>query len=322
MILRGHCFAAVPPLVDQPIILLARMKSPKIGSGSTFEQNHASIMPSHCEVVEAPRCTQTAPPMPIISLLRSGSLSSAFRPKFKGFQSSALRAFSSQPDSMERITGSNEEAQYRMRDLVNNKSMDEWDKCWEERVTPWDLGRVTPIVSHLVQQQGLLPQGRVLVPGCGAGYDVVALASPNRYVIGVEISEKAVKQAQELASSAPNAKYCEFVKADFFTWSPVETFDLIFDYTFFCAIEPSMRSAWGERVAELLKHDGELITLMFPIDDHEGGPPYAVSIPRYEEVLHPLGFEAISIEKNEMAVGRRKGREMLGRWKRKVRNRL
>lgn len=258
--------------------------------------------------------------MPITSHLTSGLLSSAFRPKIKGFRSSAVRGLSHQPKSMERITRSHEEAQSRIRELVNDKPMDKWDKCWEERVTPWDLGQVTPIVSHLVQQQGLLPRGRVLVPGCGAGYDVLALASPNRYVIGVDISEKAVKQALELASSAPNAKYCEFVKADFFTWAPVETFDLIFDYTFFCALEPSMRSAWGKRVAELLKHDGELITLMFPIGDHEGGPPYAVSIPRYEEVLHPLGFEAISIENNEIAVGRRKGREMLGRWKRKVRN--
>lgn len=259
-------------------------------------------------------------PMPITRLLRSGSLSSAFRPRIKGFQSSVVRALSSEPNSMERINSNNEEMQSRMRDLVNDKPMDEWDKCWEERATPWDLGQVTPIVSHLVQQQGLLPWGRVLVPGCGAAYDVLALASPNRYVIGVDISEKAVKRAQELASSAPNAKYCEFVKTDFFTWAPAEPFDLIFDYTFFCAIEPSMRSAWGKRVAELLKHNGELITLMFPIGDHEGGPPYAVSIPRYEEVLHPLGFEAISIENNELAVGRRKGREMLGRWKRKVRN--
>lgn len=258
--------------------------------------------------------------MLITSLLRSWLLSFAFRPEIKGFQPSAVKALSSQPNSMELITRTHEEAESRMQELVNDKPMDEWDKCWEERVTPWDLGQVTPIVSHLVEQQGLIPQGRVLVPGCGAGYDVLALASPNRYVTGIDISEKALKRAQELASSAPNPKYCEFVKADFFTWSPVETFDLIFDYMFFVAIEPSMRSSWGKRVAELLKHDGELITLMFPISDHEGGPPYAVSIPRYEEVLHPLGFEAISIENNEIAVGRRKGKEMLGRWKRKVRD--
>ncbi|KMT15571.1 hypothetical protein BVRB_3g059210 isoform B [Beta vulgaris subsp. vulgaris] len=96
-------------------------------------------------------------------------------------------------------------------------------------------------------------------------------------------------------------------------------FDLIFDYTFFCAIEPKMRSAWATRMGDLLKPDGELITLMFPIDDHDGGPPYKTSVVDYEEVLCPLGFHAISIVENELAVDPRKGREKLGRWKRTTR---
>jgi len=32
---------------------------------------------------------------------------------------------------------------------------------------------------------------------------------------------------------------------------------------FFCAFEPSMRPAWAKRIADLLKQDGELITLMY-----------------------------------------------------------
>jgi len=34
---------------------------------------------------------------------------------------------------------------------------------------------------------------------------------------------------------------------------------------FFCAIEPEMRPAWGKSMHELLKPDGELITLMYPV---------------------------------------------------------
>lgn len=40
-------------------------------------------------------------------------------------------------------------------------------------------------------------------------------------------------------------------------------------------------------MADLLTLDGELITLMFPIADHGGGPPYAVSLSAYEKVLRP-----------------------------------
>ncbi|GAB4858949.1 Probable thiol methyltransferase 2, variant 4 [Ancistrocladus abbreviatus] len=190
-----------------------------------------------------------------------------------------------------------------------------WEKCWEEGVTPWDLGQPTPILQHLLQT-GSLPMGSALVPGCGSGYDVVALACPECYVVGLDISDIAIRKARELSSSSPNANYCTFLKADFFTWYPTELFDLIFDYTFFCAIEPTMRSAWARRMQELLKSDGELITLMFPIDDQVGGPPYKTSVADYEDVLHPMGFQAVSIVDNELAVGRRKGREKLGRWKR------
>ncbi|OWM84793.1 probable thiol methyltransferase 2 [Punica granatum] len=203
----------------------------------------------------------------------------------------------------------------RVQQLLRSDPAGGWEKCWEEGVTPWDLGKPTPIIEHL-HRIGALPKGRALVPGCGTGYDVVAIACPERHVIGLDISDIAIKIAVEVSSSLPNANYFTFLKEDFFTWQPNELFDLIFDYTFFCAICPEMRLAWAQRIAELLKTDGELITLMFPISDHVGGPPYKVSVSDYEEVLHPMGFKAISIVDNELAIGPRKGREKLGRWKR------
>ncbi|XP_058184250.1 probable thiol methyltransferase 2 isoform X1 [Rhododendron vialii] len=202
----------------------------------------------------------------------------------------------------------------KMQQLVQSDPSGGWEKCWEQELTPWDLGQPTPVIVHL-HQTGALPKGRTLVPGCGSGYDVVAIACPERYVVGVDLSDKAIKKAVEFSSSLPNADYFTFLKEDFFIWHPTELFDLIFDYTFFCAIEPGMRSAWASRMQYLLKPDGELITLMFPISDHVGGPPYKVSIADYEEVLHPLGFKAVSIVENDLATGARKGREKLGRWK-------
>ncbi|GKU92307.1 hypothetical protein SLEP1_g6054 [Rubroshorea leprosula] len=205
----------------------------------------------------------------------------------------------------------------KAQQLVNSDSSGGWEKSWEEGATPWDLGQPTPVMVHL-HQTGALPKGRALVPGCGSGYDVVAMACPERYVVGLDISETAIRTAVELSSSLPNADYFTFLKADFFTWQPTNLFDLIFDYTFFCAIEPDMRSAWAQRISDLLKPDGELITLMFPIGDHVGGPPYKVSVSDYEEVLHPFGFKAISIVNNELAIKPRKGKEMLGRWKKSL----
>lgn len=41
-----------------------------------------------------------------------------------------------------------------------------WEKSWEAGATPWDLGKPTPVIAHLVET-GSLPNGRALVPGCG-----------------------------------------------------------------------------------------------------------------------------------------------------------
>ncbi|ESQ39020.1 hypothetical protein EUTSA_v10001619mg [Eutrema salsugineum] len=198
--------------------------------------------------------------------------------------------------------------------LMSENSSSGWEKCWEAGATPWDLGGPTPIIVHLAET-GSLPNGRALVPGCGTGYDVVAMACPDRYVVGLDVSKTAVERSSKRFSSLPNAKYFSFLSEDFFTWEPAEKFDLIFDYTFFCAFEPSVRPLWAQRVDKLLKPGGELITLMFPIDERSGGPPYKVSVSEYEKVLIPLGFEAISIVDNELAVGPRKGMEKIGRWK-------
>ncbi|CAL5394732.1 unnamed protein product [Camellia sinensis] len=223
----------------------------------------------------------------------------------------------------------------------DSSSSDGWEKCWQLGLTPWDLGQPTPVMVHL-HQAGALPKGRALVPGCGmtidfvnsvaakveliakstspqkvggrlpipfpnpAGHDVVAIACPERYVVGLDISDEAIKKAIELSSSLPNANYFTFLKEDFFTWRPTELFDLIFDYTFFCAIEPDMRSAWASQMRDLLKPDGELITIMFPVSDHVGGPPYKVSVADYEEFLNPIGFKAVSIVDNELAIAPRK----------------
>ncbi|KAB2013835.1 hypothetical protein ERO13_D09G165000v2 [Gossypium hirsutum] len=156
----------------------------------------------------------------------------------------------------------------KLQQIVKTDASAGWEESWKQGVTPWDLGCPTPVILHL-HHSGSLPMGRVLVPGCGTGYDVVAMACPGRYVVGLDISEEAIKKAKQMSSSLPNADDFTFIKADFFSWRPTDLFDLIFDYT-------------------------------------------------YEEVLHPIGFKAVSIVDNELAIEARKGREKLGRWKRGV----
>lgn len=74
-------------------------------------------------------------------------------------------------------------------------------------MTPWDLGQPTPILVHL-HQTGTLPKGRALIPGCGSGHDVVAIASPERFVVGLDVSENAIKQATKVAVFKKCGEFC------------------------------------------------------------------------------------------------------------------
>lgn len=46
------------------------------------------------------------------------------------------------------------------------------------------LGNSSPALLQLIAEDKI-PNGRVLVPGCGRGYDVVTLASKKRVVTGI-----------------------------------------------------------------------------------------------------------------------------------------
>jgi len=206
----------------------------------------------------------------------------------------------------------------RLREIVGSQPMEKaWEQCWKEGITPWDAHGVTPVIAQLLKAKQLR-DGKALVPGCGSGYDVVAMGSPTRSVIGLDISPTALQQAQLLAKDAAASQFVQFKNADFFEYSPSFKFDLVFDYTFFCALDPSLRPWWAEKMADLLALDGELITLMFPLDDHEGGPPFSVSMEAYEQVLGPWGFRLVSCDSEIPSIEKRRGLEKLARWERAV----
>lgn len=72
-----------------------------------------------------------------------------------------------------------------------------------------------------------------------------------------------------------------------------EKFDLIFDYTFLCALPRELRPPWAKRMSELLAPEGFLVCLEWPLQKSpkEGGPPHGLSAELYEELLRKPGQE-------------------------------
>ena len=167
----------------------------------------------------------------------------------------------------------------------------------------------------------------------------MALASHGWNVTCVDISATAVEQANKRVDDM-NLDFrdrfvclsvCElfdrccfsrihFVNGDFGDHVSEQGYDLIVDYTFFCAIHPSRRTWWAENMARLLNRDNEdarLMTIMFPIFpdwDANKGPPYPVNLERYQAVLDEH-FELVSCEDCEFSLGPRNGHEMVAFWK-------
>ena len=68
--------------------------------------------------------------------------------------------------------------------------MTDWDKRYLAGDTPWEKGRAAPPLGELLLKMdpAAWGNGPLLVPGCGLGHDVRALAALGRSVLGVDLA--------------------------------------------------------------------------------------------------------------------------------------
>ncbi|KAJ3249670.1 hypothetical protein HDU77_007574 [Chytriomyces hyalinus] len=182
-----------------------------------------------------------------------------------------------------------------MTDTKAHVNLERWESAWQEGRTGWDLGDATPaLLSVLQSHESVLfsaskSQWSVLIPGCGRGYDLAAfVAKKGVSAVGLDISPTGVAEADKELHQVRglSRETVQVHLADFFEFSPSAPFDIIFDHTFLCALVPSLRSAWAKRMSDLVSKGGHLVCLMFPLRDaDEKGPPYALSVEVYHELL-------------------------------------
>ena len=142
---------------------------------------------------------------------------------------------------------------------------------------------------------------RALVPGCGRAYDALALARHGFAAVhAIDLSKTACEAARAFLDETgdPLATNVELICADFFEHDCSERYDLIWDCTFLCALDPSVRERWAAKQATLLKPDGKLLTCIFPIGTKSGGPPYALSVELLKSLLHPVGLAPVEIRED------------------------
>ena len=190
-----------------------------------------------------------------------------------------------------------------------------WEALYRLGDTPWDHGCAAPPLLELLDRHG--PQiwggGPVLVPGCGHGHDVRAIAETGTPALGLDIARTAVKCAAAIPCAGP-ASYQE---GDFLAsaWRAGRSFPALWEHTCFCALRLDDRPAYARAAAELLPVGGILagVFYLFPHKpgEDDGGPPFGVTVDELDNLFAPW-FVRIDGWQPQRAYPGREGREWVG----------
>jgi 2-polyprenyl-3-methyl-5-hydroxy-6-metoxy-1,4-benzoquinol methylase len=197
-----------------------------------------------------------------------------------------------------------------------------WVRAWDEKVTPWELGSPNPIYEELLKKQLLAVKGkRVLMPGCGSGYDAITICRLGQpaSLTAIDLSPKAISTAKSHVIPSQYKDILVFQQQDFFAIDSSSCkYDVIVDYLFYSAMDISMRSQVLEQMNKLLDPNGVVATIIFPLqiknEDETVGPPYHMNLDHYADKFQQHGFNLLRTATLDTSIAPRKNRELFAVW--------
>jgi SAM-dependent methyltransferase len=183
-------------------------------------------------------------------------------------------------------------------------SADYWNERYKKEETGWDIGFVsTPLKTYIdqLEQKDI----SILIPGGGNSYEAAYLLE-NGFT-NITVIDFAPVVAERLTIQFK--QYGDRIKiicGDFFDLS--DNYDLILEQTFFCAIDPSLRKAYAEKMQQLLNPGGKLVGLLFN-RSFENSPPFGGNEKEYRELFSHY-FAIIKIEPSYNSIPQRSGNEL------------
>ena len=152
-----------------------------------------------------------------------------------------------------------------------------WDEKYINNQITWDLKGHNPVFEDLIKNAEFIRPGKILITGCGKGYDAVLAAKYGFEVTAVDFSCHAIDFGRKLAEK--ESVSINFLTEDIFLLGDIyyEQFDFIYEYVTYCAINPARRKEYLRKIGALLKPSGKLVALLFPTDGRKGGPPFNVN---------------------------------------------
>ncbi|WP_282071137.1 methyltransferase domain-containing protein [Polaribacter atrinae] len=163
-----------------------------------------------------------------------------------------------------------------------NLSESFWEKKYQTNKIGWDLGAVSPPLKTYFDQL-TNKDLKILIPGGGNSYEAEYLFNngfTNVYVI--DLAKSALVNIKNRVAGFPES---QLILGDFFELD--QTFDLIIEQTFFCAIHPDLREKYALKMNHLLGEKGKLVGLLFDAKLNEHHPPFGGNKEEYINYFDP-----------------------------------
>jgi SAM-dependent methyltransferase len=185
-----------------------------------------------------------------------------------------------------------------------------WSIRYASGRTPWDFGGVPGALKSFFARSAA--PGSVLIPGCGAGYEVQAFHAAGFDVTAIDFSPAAFDQAKTVLGGLAE----KVILGDFFTHPfGSRPFDLIYERTFLCSMPPTRWPDYANRMADLVMPGGRLVGVFLYGPLSSSGPPYPITDNQSQE-LFQKNFQLVRSEPMTDSLPLFSGMERWQEWQR------
>jgi thiopurine S-methyltransferase len=180
-----------------------------------------------------------------------------------------------------------------------------WKQHWEDKRTPWDLGKPHAATRYLVGQckdklNISFEDKEVVIPGAGRAHDARVFLERKAKVTAVDLSEIACDEAIKLYG-----RFDEFsaLPGDIHEFSKENRCDIVFDRAMLCALPDVSRKEYLKSMTSLIRQGGLFISVTFRSFNQDiEGPPFVVSEKEMSD-LFSNDFDLVIVEKSKFDSG-------------------
>ena len=188
--------------------------------------------------------------------------------------------------------------------MKNNHNRAYWENRYSQNQIGWNIGRIsTPLKTYFDQLTDT--SLKILIPGAGNSYEAEYLWRKD--FKNINVLDFVQQPIDNLKNRVPDFPENQLFKTDFFKLN--DSFDIIIEQTFFCALNPELRTKYVTQMHSLLEENGKLAGLLFDFPLTEVGPPFGGSEEEYLKLFSEK-FNINTLEKSYNSIKPREDSEL------------